>query len=81
MLNVEVRLCLLLRERRVVEEREGAHRERQRRAFLRNNVLRGTHHSSPKVTISTAFTAARAMAPIFEVANKAGPTFCDPKSR
>jgi len=79
--NVAALLCRLFRERRVAEVDEAADRERPLRAFPRNSARRATQHLSRKVITFTGFTVACAMAPIFAGASRAGPTFCDPKSR
>ena len=64
---------------KVGEEHEAALRVRRLRAFLRNNVLQGTQHSSRAATRCTEFIAARATAPICAVASREAPTFCAPK--
>jgi len=60
----------------VAEEQGAGGRERQRRVFLRNNVLQGTRPSSHAGTLSMVFTAVRATALIFAAASRAGQTFC-----
>jgi hypothetical protein len=81
MLNAEAVLCLLLRQRRAVEEDAEAGRERRLKVSLPNSAPLEMPHLSPAATIYTGFIAAYATAPIFAAANRAGPTFCDPKSR
>jgi len=80
--NAEALPSFLSREHRqhrqasVAEQQGAAGRERQRRVFLRNNVLQGTRASSPAGTLSMVFTAVRATALIFAAASRAGQTFC-----
>ena len=81
MLNAEALPCRRFQEHRVHEADEGEDKEHQLRVSLLNNDLRATQHSSPEVTTCTGFIAARVTAPIFVVEIRAGPTFCDPKSR
>jgi hypothetical protein len=81
MLNAEAVFCLLLQQRRAVEEDAAAGRERRLKVSLPNSALQVMPHLSPAATIYTGFIAAYATAPIFAVVSRAAPTFCDPKSR
>jgi len=80
--NVEALASLLSREHQqhrqasVAEGQGAGGRERQRRAFLRNNVLQGTRASSHAGPLSMVFIAVRATALIFAAASRAGQTFC-----
>jgi hypothetical protein len=81
MLNVEAVLCLLLQQRRAVEEGAAAGRERRLKVSLLNNAHREMPHLSVAATIYTGSIAAYATAPIFVAASRVGLTFCALKSR